>query len=102
MFRDCVPLRTAVILVSTIALLSAHACIINTDVLGVLIEQLTKQELEKEKILHSLTPQLERWRARVTAVAKILAEERFRMEGSGVPREVGARERATKYTGTTT
>lgn len=38
------------------------------------LTQLTAAEVEKEKYLHSLTPQLERWRARVTAMTHVLEE----------------------------
>lgn len=55
-----------------------------------LLYQLTEKEIKKEAFLHSLTPQLERWRARVNAITEVLQEyqkmeaERAAGEADGV------------------
>lgn len=43
-------------------------------------QQWTAAERRKEAFLHSLTPQLERWRARIVTTTLVLEEEKARRE----------------------
>lgn len=55
-----------------------------------MLQQWTASERRKEAFLHSLTPQLERWRARIVATTLVLEEEMARKERGETYQELEA------------